>query len=103
MRTDVITLIQEGFVVDAYGDTHREETMRDVFAEVMSIGQKEFYQAQAVGLQPEIKFKLADYLEYHSEPALEYNGVRYKVLRTYRNDQELELTCYREVNPHERA
>ncbi len=100
---DVLTLIRQETTVDEYGDPVITETRRDVFAEQMSIGQKEFYQAHAVGLQPEIKFKLTDYLDYNDEPCTEYNGQRYRVLRTYRTGQELELVCYREVNPDGRA
>ena len=96
---DILTLIQQTQTVDDYGDTVTTETSCQVFCKVGSIGQKEFYQAQAVGLQPELKFVLADYLDYEGETLVEHNGQRYRVLRTYRDDQELELTVYREVNP----
>lgn len=96
---DVITLIQQIRSVDDYGDPVITETTRDVFAKLGSIGQKEFYQAHAVGLQPEIKFVLADYLDYDGEELVQHNGQRYRVLRTYRKGQELEITVYREVNP----
>lgn len=96
---DVITLIQQIRSVDDYGDPVITETTRDVFAKLGSIGQKEFYQAHAVGLQPEIKFVLADYLDYDGEELVQHNDQRYRVLRTYRKGQELEITVYREVNP----
>ena len=96
---DVITLIQQTRSVDDYGDPVITEITRDVFAKLGSIGQKEFYQAHAVGLQPEIKFVLADYLDYDGEEIVLHNGQRYRVLRTYRKGQELEITVYREVNP----
>jgi SPP1 family predicted phage head-tail adaptor len=86
-------------VTDAYGDQVTTETARQVFCKVGSIGQKEFYQAQAVGLQLEAKFILTDYLDYDGETLVEYSGTRYRILRTYRVGQELELTVYREVNP----
>lgn len=100
---EVLTLIRSEISLDEYGDQISTETRRDVFAEQMSIGQKEFYQAQAVGLQPEIKFKLADYLDYENETRVEHQGQQYRVLRTYRTGQELEITCYREVIPDARA
>ena len=96
---ELLTLIQQTRGVDDYGDPVLTETTRDVFCGIRSIGQKEFYQAQAVGLQPEVKFVLADYLDYNDEPMVAHNGQRYRVLRTYRTGQELELVCYREVNP----
>lgn len=96
---EILTLIKTTQSVDEYGDTATAETSREVFARISSIGQKEFYQAQAVGLQPELKFVLADYLDYEGETLVEHEGQRYRVLRTYRTGQELELVCYREVNP----
>ena len=100
---DVITLIKQTRGVDAYGDPVITENTRDVFAKMGSIGQKEFYQAHAVGLQPEIKFILADYLDCEGENLVQHDGQRYRVLRTYRKGQELEITVYREVNPDERS
>ena len=96
---EILTLITATQTADEYGDLVVTETTREVFAKLGSIGMKEFYQAQAVGLQPELKFVLADYLDYEGETLVEYNGQRYRVLRTYRAGQELELTVYREVNP----
>lgn len=96
---EILTLITVTQHTDEYGDLAATETARGVFAKLGSIGQKEFYQAHAAGLQPELKFVLADYLDYNGETLVEYNGQRYRVLRTYRAGQELELTAYREVNP----
>ena len=96
---DILTLIQRKQDVDEYGDPAISETRRDVFCRLASIGQKEFYQAHAVGLQPELKFVLSDYLDYSGETLVEHEGQRYRVLRTYRTGTELELVVYREVNP----
>ena len=96
---EILILITATQRSDEYGDLVTVETRREVFAKLSSIGQKEFYQAQAVGLQPELKFVLADYLDYAGETLVEHDGQRYRVLRTYRTGQELELTVYREVNP----
>lgn len=67
-------------------------TKRTVLCGLRSIGQAEFYQANAVDIHPEAKFILADYLDYAGETLLDYNGQRYHVLRTYRDGQQLELT-----------
>lgn len=95
---ELLTLIHRIQGVDEYGDPVIEETRRDVFCRKASIGQKEFYQAHAVGLQPELKLVLADYLDYNGEQLVEYDGQIYRVLRTYRTGLELELVVYREVN-----
>lgn len=70
-------------------------TKRDVLCGLRSIGQAEFYQANAVDIHPEAKFILADYLDYDGETLVDWNGKRYRVLRTYRTGQELELTVVR--------
>lgn len=96
MRTDILELVSEAETTDAYGDPAIVENSRVVFCTVKSIGEKEFYHAHAVGLQPEIKFVLEDYYDYGGEMYIVYNGDRYKVLRTYRTGNKMELTCYRE-------
>ena len=95
---DILILIQQTQGVDEYGDPTITETRREVFCDKASIGQKEFYQAHAVGLQPEMKLVLADHLDYNGEQLVEYDSQRFRVLRTYRTGLELELVVYREVN-----
>ena len=70
-------------------------TQREVFCRMASIGQREYYEAQAVDVYPECKFILADYLDYDNERLCEYDGQRYRVLRTYRTGQELEIVVAR--------
>lgn len=88
---------------DDYGDpVIKEIKTREIFAEQRSITQTEFYQAQTAGSKPEIKFAIPDYLEYNGQQYLIHENTRYKILRTYRkNNNELEITCYggvRDVN-----
>lgn len=79
---------------DEYGDIILELVEREVFAEEKSVGMKEFYQAQSLGFKAEIKFELADYLDYEGEKELVYEGKVYKILRTYKKESnELEITC----------
>ena len=70
-------------------------TRRDVFCGLRSIGQQEFYKALAINYHPEIKFVLADYLEYNGETIVKYGAELYRVLRTYRTGQELEIVVVR--------
>ena len=71
------------------------ETRRTVFCGLRSIGMREFYEANARDFYPEKVFILRDYLDYDNEQLCEHNGQRYRVLRTYRTGQELELTVTR--------
>lgn len=68
-----------------------ETSSRDVLCGLCSIGLTEFYQAQATNYRPELKFVLADYLDYQGETYIRYNGDLYVVIRTYRTGQELEI------------
>jgi hypothetical protein len=78
-----------------YKGATRVETKREVLCGVRSIGMKEFYSAHSTDFRPELKLVLADYLDYNDETMAEYNGERYRILRTYRAGQELELTLER--------
>lgn len=68
-----------------------DETLREVFCRLESVSRTEFYQAQATNLRPELVFVLPDYLEYDDEHLCIYDDDWYRVIRTYRKGQELEL------------
>lgn len=102
MYDNIIKFISETTTVNEYGDTVATETERTVFAELKSIGQTEFYQAQASGFKPEIKFVLADFCDYQGERNLKYtpyggSETTYEVIRTYRVDNRLEIVCQRGI------
>lgn len=80
---EVLTLIGE------------DDSARAVFCRVASIGMREFYEASARDFYPELKFILPDYLEYNGEQLAEYDGQRFRVLRTFRAGQELEIVVVR--------
>lgn len=102
MCDEAIKLVKQSKTVDRTGDTIITETERTVFAKLQDIGMREFYQAQANGFKPVIKFILPDFLEYQNEQIIKYQpfgGVEetFNVVRTYRNGNELEITCDRGV------
>ena len=94
MYNEVINLRSYNETTNEYGITNRTVNDREVFAELHSIGQSEFYQAQANGLKPTLKFVLADYLDYQDEKEVVYDGKIYSVLRTYRDHNKIEITVY---------
>ena len=95
---EVVQLIRVSRSTDDYGDQVVTEESREVLALMQSISQREFYEAQAVGLKPELKLKLSDYLDYNGEPLADYQGERYHILRTFRKGKALELILTKEVN-----
>lgn len=98
MCNDVIKLVAKTYTLDAYGDVSASKTPREVFAEVRSIGMKEKYEALQAGLNPELTFVLADYYEYDDEDEVVYNDKTYRVIRTYRNGQTIELVVTRDAS-----
>lgn len=99
MYSEVITLLGKEQITNVPGQGRKKTRQRrEVFAKLLNIGQHEFYQAQATGLKPELKFEIADYLDYQDEKELIHSGKRYQVLRTYRKNRQLEITVYGGVN-----
>ena len=96
-----IFLIQYSTKTNAQGDTIKdpENTIeRKVYSNVLSISQKEFYQAQATGMKPEIKFEVRKF-EYMGENTLKYNNIEFKVIRTFENNKKgtVELVCSKTI------
>lgn len=66
-----------------------------IYAEISSIGMKEFYAAQGTDKKIDIKFKLYA-TEYNNEQMLLYNGLKYRIVRTYITGlDKIELICAR--------
>ena len=70
---------------DQYGNPQVTETEREVFCRVYGITRSEFYQAAVADLHPEITIRLSDFLDYEGEDMVEHDGIRYSVIRTYRD------------------
>lgn len=61
-----------------------------IYCNVKSIGQTEFYQAATVGYKPEIKIE-AKLIDLSGATHFKYNDVIYKILRTYKKEDLVEL------------
>lgn len=70
----------------------------EVYCNEKSIRASEFYQAQAVGMKPEVTLELM-LADYNKEKYVQYDDEEYTVLRTYKTSTErIELTLVRGVN-----
>lgn len=88
-----LILIAQTMQEDEIGNQVPVETRTTILCSLQSIGRNEFYDAAASGLKPELMFTIHAY-EYKGERQVEFEGVKYNVIRTYRaNFEELELTC----------
>lgn len=70
------------------------ETERTVWADRKNVTRAEFYAAYQVGLNPRYTFEISarDWNHPGDEPvALEYNGRRYNIIRTYEKFDVMEV------------
>lgn len=91
IKYGILTLIGESPAAHGIFDAP-SEIRRTVFCEVSSVGRNEFYQAMKNDLKPSFVFVLADEAEYKGEKICEYEGTRYRIIRTYVDRQRIELT-----------
>ena len=96
MLHDVITLVALTITKDSLGIEVSTEALRNVFAEVESITQTEFYAARDTQIKPEYRFRVF-FGDYNGEEILEYQSVRYAIYRTYRSGDYMELYAERKV------
>lgn len=96
MMTDVLTLITQTISTDTYGNEVATENDNEVYCEVDSITQTEFYAAANTEIQPEYRFTVF-FGDYGGQAVVEYHGVRYAIYRTYRAGDYMELYAERKI------
>lgn len=94
IRADVIQLIKENRT--GHG-VHEDvtETARTVMCEVQSVRRAEYYDAINAGYRPEYVFVLALAEDYEEERLVMYHGQKFRVVRTYRTEDGIEITVER--------
>lgn len=97
MYNDVIELGKPVIIEDDRGNQTKDYSFKEVFAEVKSVAQSEYYTAAQSGFKPVFKMILSDYYDYDEEDTVLYGGVLYHIIRTYRNGLQLELTVEKKV------
>jgi hypothetical protein len=81
-RSDVINLISETRVQDAYGVWRPTRTSRQVYARVVSAPAYEFFEGGRNGLNPQYKMTMF-FGDYNGESIVEYKGEAFSVYRKY--------------------
>jgi SPP1 family predicted phage head-tail adaptor len=86
-----LTLIGETYTEDEIGNQIPVETETVILCGLKSVSRSEFYNAAVSDLKPERVFMIHPY-EYNGEKKVEFEGERYRVIRTYQKDtEEMEL------------
>lgn len=79
---DVIYLISEDPAAHGAFDKP-DETRKMCYCRINSVTRSEFYTAREHGIEPLFTFSLSEYADYNGEKIVEYNGKRYRVIRSY--------------------
>ena len=99
MWSDICYLGELKISTDDIGDSIAcIEYKQEIFCNEKSIKLSEFYQAQAVGMKPELTLELMA-VDYSKEKYIKYNDEEYRVLRTYKTTRDkIEVTLVKGVN-----
>lgn len=91
MNYEIISLVSETYNKNEFGIDEPTPSETQVFARVMEISGKEFYNAGNANIKPAFKFVIwAD--EYNGAKIIKYGSAAYSVYRTYRTlENSLEL------------
>ena len=88
--SDVITLIEETFSADSYGNQKSTELTSDVFCEVRSVSASEYFAGGETGHRPVFRFDVF-FGDYNGQRQVEYHEKRYYIYRVYQNNDICEL------------
>lgn len=81
-RSEVITLLNPTKTQDSTGVWRTTYTETDVFCQVSSVSQSEFFEGGRNGLNPSYRFTVF-FADYDNQPLIRYNGSTYSVYRTF--------------------
>lgn len=86
-RSDVITLVAQSYAADAIGQQIATETTRDVFCQLSSVTQSEWFEAGRAGLKAEYRATMFA-PDYDGEEIAIVNNRRYGIYRTFLGKNE---------------
>lgn len=93
-RSDVIYLVSKNAVQDEDYSWIDKEEKTEVFCDVRSITQTEWFEAGRSGIEHPAYIFILNRNEYSGQQIVEYQGQRYGVYRTYMaKNEDLELHC----------
>lgn len=96
MVEGIVTLIGKTYSFDDYGNQISTDTEKEVFAEIQSVSQTEFFEAGQTDFKAEYKVIIWD-CEYSNERVIEYNNQQYSVYRTFLKGDKIELYLSQKV------
>lgn len=90
-RSNICVLIAKTYTLDALNQQIASLTTREVFCNIQSVTQSEWFNGGQQGFKPEYKVTMFA-PDYEGEDIVQLNGVQYSIYRTYvRQDENIEL------------
>lgn len=97
MRDVTCVLLASSFQSDSIGVPLDTQTRKEIpIIRVEDVYEKEFYDASERGFKPSLRLRISA-LNYDGEEELEYQGIKYSIIRTQDLIDELILVCERKV------
>lgn len=78
---------------DEYGNEIITHPQREIFVQVDTVYNSEFYNAAQAGLRPSIRFYITHRIDYEGETEIIYEGKKYNVIRTDWSGDGVALVC----------
>lgn len=89
-HNQVIYLIGVTITEDEIGNQIETLTEREVFANELTVGATEFYNAAAAGLRPSKQFEMYSF-EYQDEDRFRHEGTVYRIIRAPAKGEKVRL------------
>ena len=94
MPGELVLIAEDPEAHGAFGE--HEKVERTVFCTVKSVGRTEMYAALSSGHEPSYIFHLDFAFEYQGEKLCRYDGIEYRIIRTYAGEVDgIDLTVER--------
>ena len=78
---------------DEYGNELISQPLKEIFVQVDTVYNTEFYNAAQAGLRPTLRFFITHRIDYNGETDIVYEGERYHVIRTDWSGHGVALIC----------
>lgn len=88
---EVILIGREITTHDEEGNPTKVRSEKTVFCNELSVYGSDFYNASQVGLKPQAVLEI-HHFEYDNEDLVNYKGIEYDIIRTYKKGEYIELT-----------
>lgn len=93
---ELIMLLSTVYTEDEVGNDIETKTEKQVFCQISSCSQNEFFQAAQSGMRAEYKVKVWK-CDYENEPTAKINDVEYSIYRTFETGDFIELYLNKKV------